>query len=95
MPYKDWDSGIQQKHIRIRRRLSVGKNIASRGRRTTSASASIGTKAPSLRLLQLRYHLNSLRVLTFLARMGFPRPWAMPLARWWEGVRHPWARASR
>ncbi len=53
-----------------------------------------GTKHPSLRLLQIRYRLNSLRVLSFLVRVGFPRPWAMSIARWWDGVRYPWARAG-
>ena len=98
MSYKDWDEVIRRKYIGIRGRLSARKRTGTHRRWSTSgyaASPSNESKRPSLRLLQIRYRLNSLRVLTFLVRIGFPRPWAMLLARWWEGVRHPWARASQ
>jgi hypothetical protein len=99
VPYKQWDLGIQRRQIGIRGRLSIGRRTGGdRGWRAIGqpvATLSGGSRTPSLRFLQIRYRLNSLRVLTFLVRVGFPRPWAMAIARWWDGVRHPWARGGQ
>jgi len=37
----------------------------------------------------LQHHLNALHVMTRLVRLGLPRPRALGLARWWEGMVHP------
>jgi hypothetical protein len=37
----------------------------------------------------LQHQLNALHVMTRLMRLGLPRPRALGLARWWEGMVHP------
>ena len=96
MAYKAWDDLVARKCGQIggRRRAPgrTGTGRFSRAGTSSSPAVSSGPSTLSLRLLQIRYRLNSLRLLTWLVRIGFPRPWAMAIARWWEGVRHPWAR---
>ncbi len=93
MPYKPWDDDVVRKHSGIRRRLTARRPTGVDRQLHPGGSPPVASSNLSLRLLQIRYRINSLRVLTMLVRIGFPRPWAMALARWWEGVRHPWARS--
>ncbi len=38
----------------------------------------------------LQHQLNALHVMARFVRLGFPRPRALALARWWERMVHPW-----